>query len=470
MPLRNMHSEVLTQQIIDTDILEHLQQKPEWSIFTGPILDDTLVDSCISSLEPLIPTSTTLHLSSHHCVRNPAICDGKHIDSNAHTSLNVNYFNFIADYEGFASQCKINLTFYLSIHSTSSVNKGPSFNILVKPVSNKSAFASTDCSANDIIFNERNLYSKLLSIHLISTCKKQYKWIYKVHVLLAVTKALTKIRKHIKVAVCVNYNEQCHQSVSIIPITYFSLLKHLFIGTIYDLFGITILNDLYSLIMHYSGTLHWCLGEAFICDTLDMDKVNPIAMNIEHIDKGVNPKIKNVYCVASMDRRIVQTRFIGMNVLIYNTERDKLETIREPMDSYTDVLCLRYKQFMEDDAKYNSDNNVILAKCIALGMKSTKILKNASGKLDFMLWVEWKDCISWTDAISKRSFDSSLSNLIEWYEMKRTVKENEIKTLQRDRFEAVKRQRQNRQRYKKHNDAFHRKHSHKHKRHLYNRW
>ena len=456
-------------EYIDQDISNYLNKKPDWSIFKRPFSADNASDhneESVSLIEPEIASSTILDITSH--------VNHSCIHSMIHPTLDVNYFNFKADYKEFSSHCKITLTFNVSIESNYKHKNGNScFNIFTKAYSNKSL---NEYNRNDTKLDVYNIYSKINCIKLISVQNGNLKKIYKVNVLLAVTEQLKEIRKNIKIYICLN-NEPNYSCTALIPITYFSILKHTFINIIHDLYDIIILNDVYSTIMQFSGKLHWCLGESFIYDTLDIsdnDKMNqPI---IDKISKGINPKIKSIYYVTSMEpQHAFQTKLNGINLLLYNSEIDKIEIVRECVKDYNEYICLRHGRYKDDDV-YNKENNAILKKYLALDV-DTKLLKNKSGKLDFMLWIEWEQsvltCFKWENW-KKRLCNNSLNNLIDWYEMKRIRKENKKKIAQSQRVKSVKQQRKARQksnqRYFQQTFSKNKQKRYNHKQYLYNRW
>eukprot|EP01084_Bolivina_argentea_P129839 229275_1 len=172
MPLSN---KVLTQQIIDKQILQHLEEKPQCSIFKSPLdVYNNNNDENIQMNEPDIPSSTILNISSFKYNDNTMICNNiniNHIHQNQYNSiLDINFFNFKADYKHFSSNYKIYVSFNISIQSLSKLSTNPSFNILIKPSTN----------IYDNKFDTYNLYSKINSIDFVSKCAKSKRYIYNI--------------------------------------------------------------------------------------------------------------------------------------------------------------------------------------------------------------------------------------------------------------------------------------------------
>merc|ERR1712129_156531 len=98
------------------------------------------------------------------------------------------------------------------------------------------------------------------------------------------------------------------------------------------------------------------------------------------------------------------------------------------------------------------ENNVILQKHIKLQMDMRK-LGNANGKLEFMMWIEWKRSILsykfWDNR--KRQRRVELHHLIDWYEMKHIQMENQSKRRQQERIQSLKLERKCRRREQRHN-------------------
>lgn len=454
-------------EFIDEDMSRYLNNKPDWSIFRNPLNADRNKneDNEFSLIEPEIASSIILNIKPHR----------KEYDLSNNKLNRIDFYNFKANYQDFQTQCKIKLTFNIRIKSDSDLNLlSSSFNVMIKPYSNKTCFDKY--TENHSKFDATNIYSKIKHINLISM--EQIQKIYKVNILLAVTEKLKEFRKNIKLYICLNEDHKNSSCTVAIPITYFSILQHTFIQSINDLYDIIILNDIYSLIMELSGKLHWYFGEPFIWDTLDISQEKKMnQFNIDKINKGINPSIKNIYCLTSMNASYpIQTKLNGINLLLINTDIDKIEIVTESIKCYTDYVVLKHKQYKEDDDQYNSGNNAILKKYLALDIDS-KLLKNVYGKLDFMLWIEWEQSkftgFKWENW-RKKLCNNSLNNLIDWYEMKRIRNENNKKLSDDKRIKSVKQQRKARQKSKQRHPQYqfskNNYNNHCHKRYLYNRW
>merc|ERR1711971_1114409 len=118
-----------------------------------------------------------------------------------------------------------------------------------------------------------------------------------------------------------------------VPITYFSILEDSVMWTVHDQYGVDLLHEMYSIIMEYSGSMHWIFGEPFIVDSLDLEdesKVNINVMDPTISGHGVQSEIKRVWCVDGKSPRPMMTELKGMNLLMFNADINAIETVTVP--------------------------------------------------------------------------------------------------------------------------------------------
>jgi len=461
---------VSLSEFLSDNVAQHLENKPLVSIFDRYIGDnETHVDADhvaithakrtqqqpnLALIEPKMPSPTVLHITPE-------------VDP----TLECQLCHVKVDYKEFRASYKISICTSVRVYTPSSSRRRTPFNIMVNTRS-LCHDVNEQHTMHDELLDKQNIYVQIKNIELTQQCASNKK--YDIHILVGITPQLHQCRQFVQLQICVNHNELHAPSSSFVfrvPITFFGVVEHSFVDTVDKTYGIAILADLYGLIMQFAGALSWCFGEPFISDTLDICDVDldSVALN----DTGINPCIKAVYCVPSMrPHKIIKTKLKGVNLLLYNSDVETIESHLERINSHLDFVCVKCMQHKDDDAYYNASNNTILRKYLLLDL-DVSLLKNAENKLDFALWIEWEP--SYTERIWRRSrlepvCQQSFTDLIEWYELKRMREEQETRLAQQQRVESVKQQNINHRKHNQRQQKNKKRHQKNHQNHLYKRY
>lgn len=443
-------------QYLEKEMEEHLRTKPSLSIF-GQSLDDTQpTEQSKSTLkDPAVPCNTTLHLCPSYSYSNESPAIRAECQRLSHKTFSIH--NVTVEYRDFASHYKMWLTFDVMLDAF--IDSEP--HILVYPFTNRPVEYRQ--------FDALNLYAK---IHSIDNIKDS---VYRVTALLAITD-IVQIEDVIRVFVgCTDAPHYC--CTLSVPIRYFSILQQSVLDTVHREFGVEMLKDIYSMIMEYSGRMHWIMEcDPFTFDSLDLE--DELKINIDGLQRGKSDGVHSVITRVHIqnDRGdMMETTLKGINLLMFHADSNSIETVTVPMRNLTDYLCILHLDSYEDGDRYRGGNNVILKKYLALNM-DLGALRNKTDSLEFMLWFEFGETELGTrwrrwNTRSQVNMMCDFKNLVDWYQLKRDRKEKVKREIERQRMLTAKEQRIARQRNRKCHchSKYHPKQS-KYRNHRRNRW